>query len=38
VNTVLHSVSPGYNPYFPNSPAIGDVQQHATGQLSYEIP
>jgi hypothetical protein len=31
VNTVMHS---GYNPYFPNSPAIGDVQQQAAGQTS----
>ena len=37
VNTVMHSVSPGYNPYFPNSPAIGGVQQQSTGQAPYEI-
>jgi hypothetical protein len=36
VNSVMHSVSPGYNPYFPNSPAIGNVQ-HATGSAPYEI-
>jgi len=37
VNTVMHSVSPGYNSYFPNSPAIGNVQQQATGQAPYDI-
>lgn len=33
VNPVMHSVSPGYNPYFPNSPAIGDVQQATSSFL-----
>jgi hypothetical protein len=37
VNTVLHSVSPGYGSYFPNSPAIGDVQQQAAGAAAYEM-
>lgn len=36
VTTVMHSVSPGYNPYFPNSPAIGNVQQ-STAQAPYEL-
>jgi hypothetical protein len=38
VNGVMHSVSPGgFNPYFPNSPAIANVQQQSTGQAPYEI-
>jgi len=36
-STGVNAVMPGYNPYFPNSPAIGGVQQQGAGQTPYDI-